>query len=66
LSGVEEDKVAPNTVVLFEADGNWNTSGGRELMLTKSRHHHLFVVGFADGHVEQVTESRRSQLRWNP
>jgi prepilin-type processing-associated H-X9-DG protein len=66
LSGVEEGKVDPNTVVLFEADGNWNTSGGRELMLTKSRHSDWIMVGFADGHVEQVTESRRSQLRWDP
>jgi prepilin-type processing-associated H-X9-DG protein len=66
LSGAEEGKVDPNTVMIFEADGNWNTSGGRELMLTKSRHGHLVAVGFADGHVERVTESRLSQLRWDP
>jgi hypothetical protein len=66
LSGAEAGKVDPNTVMIFEADGNWNTSGGRELMLTKSRHRHLIVVGFADGHIEQVPESRLSQLRWDP
>ncbi|MFZ0827087.1 MAG: DUF4190 domain-containing protein [Verrucomicrobiia bacterium] len=66
LSGVEEGKVAPNTVVIFEANGGWNVSGGPELMLAKPRHRRVFVVGFADGHVEQVSEARLPELRWDP
>ena len=66
LSGAEDGKVDPGTVVIFEAAGNWNASGGRELLLAKPRHRHLVVVGFADGHVEQVRESQLSQLRWDP
>ena len=66
LSGAEEGKVDPRTVMIFEADGGWNIAGGRELLLAKSRHRHLIVVGFADGSVEQVRESQLSQLRWDP
>lgn len=66
LSVAEVDKVDPNTVVIFEADGGWNTSGGRELLPSKSRHRRVFVVGFADGHVESVSEARLTELRWEP
>ena len=66
LSGVEDGKADPNTVAIFEADGGWNVSGGRELMRAKPRHHHVVVVGFADGHVESVPESRLPGLRWDP
>jgi prepilin-type processing-associated H-X9-DG protein len=66
LSGAEMDKVDPNTVVIFEADGDWNVSGGRELMLAQSRHREVIVVGFADGHVESMPDSRLPELRWNP
>ena len=66
LSGVEDGKADPNTVMIFEADAGWNAAGGRELMLAKPRHGHLVVVGFADGHVEQVRESRLPELRWDP
>ncbi|MSU57139.1 MAG: DUF4190 domain-containing protein [Pedosphaera sp.] len=54
------------TVVLFETDGGWNVSGGREAMLTNSRHGKSFVVAFADGHVEMVLPSRLLQLKWEP
>jgi len=66
LAGTETGKADPNTVMIFETDGGWNVSGGRELLLAKPRHRQMVVVGFADGHVEQVSESRLSQLRWNP
>jgi prepilin-type processing-associated H-X9-DG protein len=66
LSGVEEGKVDPNTVVIFEANGDWNISDGRELILAKPRHGHLIAVGFADGHAEMVSESRLADLRWEP
>jgi hypothetical protein len=66
LSGAEKDKVDPGTVMIFEAAGGWNLSGGQELLLAEPRHGHFVVVGFADGRVESMPESRLSQLRWNP
>jgi prepilin-type processing-associated H-X9-DG protein len=36
------------------------------LLLAEPRHGHFVVVGFADGRVESMPESRLSQLRWNP
>ena len=76
LGGTSAAKANPNTVLFFETDGGWNLSGGPELMLKQSRHkspgpeqtglREVFVVAFADGHVEQVTASRLAALRWNP
>lgn len=68
LNGVEESKVNPETVMLFEAEGGWNASGGPELMLTRPRHRNgrIVNVAFADGHVEAVTASRLGTLRWEP
>jgi len=68
LDGLETTRVEnPSaTVVFLETDGGWNLSGGPELMLKSSHHGRMFVVGFADGHVEQVSESRLNQLNWNP
>ena len=58
------------TVMIFESDGGWNASGGRELMTQRPRHARACVVGFADGHVESLTEyqyrSRLAQLVWDP
>lgn len=66
LSGLEEGKFSPETVMIFESDGGWNASGGPELALTKPRHLRVFVVAMADGSVQQVNESRFRQLRWEP
>jgi len=66
LSGMEEGKIDPNTVVLFEAEGGWNLSGGPELMLQKPRHARRFIVALADGSVQQMTEARLKDLRWDP
>jgi hypothetical protein len=66
LDGLDENKVAPQTVMIFEAEGGWNANGGADLMLSKSRHGRIFVVAYADGSVQQVTESQLGTLRWNP
>jgi len=66
LSGLAEADIAPDTVLFFESDGDWNASGGKELLVTQSRHYKTYVVGFADGSVQQIQEGRLSQLRWNP
>lgn len=68
LAGLDLKKItSPGTTVLFfETDGGWNLSGGPELMVKPSRHGGVSVVGFADGHVEQVSDSRLNNLRWDP
>jgi hypothetical protein len=66
LSGLDESKVNPQTVLLFESDGGWDANGGPELMIGKSRHARMFVVAFADGSVQQLPESRLATLRWDP
>ena len=66
LDGLDEGKINPQTVELFEADAGWNASGGPELMIGKPRHARMFVVAFADGSVQQLRESQLAALRWDP
>jgi prepilin-type processing-associated H-X9-DG protein len=66
LDGVNEKSIAPNTVLFFETEDGWNTSGGPELMLPQSRHGRTYVVAFADGSVQQLTADQLARLRWNP
>jgi prepilin-type processing-associated H-X9-DG protein len=66
LSGMEEAKIAPDTVLIFESDAGWNASGGKELMITTPRHDNVFVVCFADGSVQRLTAARLAQLNWDP
>jgi hypothetical protein len=68
LDGLDEDKVDPNTVMLFESDAGWDANGSSNLMLTRARHQHgrIFVVAFADGSVQELRQSQLSGLRWNP
>ena len=66
LDGLDESKIAPDTVMIFESDGGWNANGGPELMIGKPRHARLFVVAFADGSVRQLRESQLNTLRWDP
>jgi prepilin-type processing-associated H-X9-DG protein len=68
LDGLELDKVKnpSTTVMIFETGGGWNVSGGSELLPRQSRHAGAVTVGFVDGHVEMVKESRLSQLQWEP
>ena len=68
LAGTEIKKVADpvRTVLFFESDAGLNANGGPELFASPLRHHGAMCVGFADGHVELVTESRLSELRWEP
>ncbi len=66
LDGMDESKVNPQTVEIFESDGGWNANGGPELMIGKPRHARMFVVAFADGSVQQLRESQINALRWDP
>ncbi len=66
LDGMDESKIAPNTVMIFESDGGWNANGGPEQMIGKPRHNRVFVVAYADGSVQQLRESQLNTLRWDP
>jgi prepilin-type processing-associated H-X9-DG protein len=66
LDGMDESKINPQTVMIFESDGGWNANGGPELMIGQPRHARMFVVAFADGSVQQMRESQLSTLRWDP
>lgn len=66
LSGLEEDKVHPATVMLFEIPDGWNVSGGPEEMIQRARHHTVINVAFADGSVRQMKQHELNELRWEP
>jgi len=66
LDGMDESKVNPQTVMIFESDGGWNANGGPELMIGKPRHENIFVVALADGSVWQLRQSQLETLRWDP
>ncbi|HUA38232.1 MAG TPA: DUF4190 domain-containing protein [Candidatus Sulfopaludibacter sp.] len=68
LDGLDENKMDPQTVMIFESDAGWNASGGRELMISRARHERgrIFIVAFADGSVREVPESQIGTLRWDP
>jgi prepilin-type processing-associated H-X9-DG protein len=63
---IKDIQAPAQTVLVFEIDGGWNVSGGRELLPVKARHGGAYAIGFADGHVEMVRPARLEQLRWEP
>jgi prepilin-type processing-associated H-X9-DG protein len=63
---VKDIRQPAQTVLVFETDGGWNLSGGRELLPAKGRHSGAYAVGFADGHAEIVRPDRLAKLRWEP
>jgi len=66
LNGIPEQDIAPDTVMFFESDSGWNATGGKELMIAQPRHNKTYVIGLADGSVQQIQAARLAQLRWNP
>lgn len=66
LGGMDESKINPHTVMIFESDGGWNANGGSELMTGKSRHGRVFFVAFGDGSVQELQKSQINTLRWDP
>jgi len=68
LGGLNEEKVNPETVMIFEADAGWNASGGSESLVQRPRHARetQVIVGFADGSVRAVPRSQLGTLRWDP
>ena len=66
LGGMDQSKVNPQTVMIFESDTGWDANGGSELMIGNPRHARMFVGAFADGSVQQLSQSRLNTLRWDP
>lgn len=64
--GINDVQAPAQTVLVFEIDGGWNVSGGRELLPAKGRHSSAYAIGFADGHAEMVRPERLEKLRWEP
>lgn len=58
--------VNPNTVVIFEADLDWNGSGGPGDLLAKPRHGGYVVVALANGSVQRLSPEAARKLRWDP
>lgn len=52
LSGVHLSEIAENTVVLFEADGDWNLNGGPELLESRYTKYGYIAMLFADQTIE--------------
>ena len=69
LSGVSISQLTTDlsrTVLVFEASGGWNASGGPELMLREPRHLNGILVLFGDYHVEPISPEQLDQLLWEP
>lgn len=66
LDGMDDSKIDPHTVMIFESDAGWNANGGPEQMIGKPRHARVFVVAYADGSVQQLRKSQIGTLRWDP
>jgi prepilin-type processing-associated H-X9-DG protein len=66
LSGMDESKVDPHTVLIFESDAGWNASGGADSIVLRHETGRKAVVAFADGSVQQIPQSQLGNLRWNP
>lgn len=56
--------VPPDLVMIFETAGGWNASGGEGNLAPRSPHGNVFVIGFANGTVRQVSEEDLRTLRW--
>ena len=65
VAGVEEGKVNPQTVLIFESDAGWNNTGGQAAVARRHKHGKV-AIAFADGHVEFVAPERLPALRWQP
>jgi prepilin-type processing-associated H-X9-DG protein len=66
LVGIKDnDKISPDTVLLFESDTGWNATGGPEI--ASARHYGLRLnVALVDGSVEDIELKDIGNLRWNP
>ena len=61
IAGKKLRDLPADIVLFFESDLGWNTVGGPEDLVLR---HCGCNIGFADGHVEFVTEDRIADLKW--
>ena len=66
LAGKTLSSIPPDTVLIFESSGGWNSTGGPETIVSRPPHGKSTVFGFADGSVRQVGRDELPQLRWEP
>jgi prepilin-type processing-associated H-X9-DG protein len=69
LAGKPETNVVRSyseTVLFFECSPGAPPAGGRELLPNRPRHGRGYVIGFCDGHVEQVPPNEMGKLIWDP
>lgn len=66
LAGRTLSAIPPDTVMIFETDKGWNTTGGEGEVVTNPPHGRNFVFGFADGSVREMTREELAELRWEP
>jgi hypothetical protein len=66
LAGKTLSSIPPDTVLIFESDGGWNSTGGPESLVSRPPHGKSYVFCFADGSVDRVDGDKLPQLRWEP
>ena len=66
LAGKTLSSIPPDTVLIFESDAGWNSTGGPETVLSRPPHGRIYYFGFADGSVRPVSRDELPQLRWEP
>ena len=78
LSGLSLDEISNDTVLLFEANGDWNLSGGSELLETRRDKHKAISVMLTNGTMQRYMfyyeayrdyksgKMKYKKLRWSP
>ena len=66
VAGRPLSSIPPDTVMVFEAEGGWNFTGGPDDLLAEPAHETSLIVGFADGTARQVPWEDLAMLRWEP
>ncbi len=66
LAGKTLSSIPGDTVLIFESDGGWNSTGGPEAVSARPPHGRSYFFGFADGNVRPVSRDELPQLRWEP
>ena len=67
LDGLKLSDIPGDVVLLFETNGGWNISGGRELLSMNNHERRTCTILFADGTVEAVFKlDKLFNLRWQP
>jgi hypothetical protein len=63
LSEAKLEELAPKTVLLFPADGDWNVSGGKELLQAYYRPHGYVPILFVDCTTQNYWFSEKATRR---